>query len=259
MLPACKFHSSFGKMVSVCTEIGKLAAPEIMKRITIAIDGYSSCGKSTIARALAARLGYNYVDSGAMYRAITLYCIEHGLIKDGAFVEDEIAHALDAIHLTFQFNPATKSSDTFLNGENVEKQIRTMAVSSLVSPVSKIREVRQRMVALQRLMGRDKGVVMDGRDIGTNVFPDAELKLFMTADVDVRVQRRVDEMRAKGQPVSLDEVRNNLVARDYEDSHRKENPLVQAADAVVLDNSELSREEQLDFVLNLMADLKIGA
>jgi CMP/dCMP kinase len=239
--------------------IGKLAAPEFMKRITIAIDGYSSCGKSTIARALAAKLGYNYVDSGAMYRAITLYCLQHGIIKDGAFVEDEIVRALDDVHLTFQFNPSSRSSDTFLNGENVEKQIRTMEVSSLVSPVSKIKEVRQRMVALQRSMGANKGVVMDGRDIGTNVFPDAELKLFMTADVDVRVQRRVDELRAKGQPVSLDEVRQNLINRDYEDSHRKENPLVQASDAVVLDNSELSRDQQLDFVLHLIADLKIEA
>ncbi|MFN8715222.1 MAG: (d)CMP kinase [Bacteroidota bacterium] len=230
-----------------------------MKRITIAIDGYSSCGKSTIARALAAKLGYSYVDSGAMYRAITLYCLQHGIIKDGAFIEDEIVRALDDVHLTFQFNPASRSSDTFLNGENVEKQIRTMEVSSLVSPVSKIKAVRQRMVALQRLMGADKGVVMDGRDIGTNVFPDAELKLFMTADVDVRVQRRVDELRAKGQPVSLDEVRQNLINRDYEDSHRKENPLLQASDAVVLDNSELSRDQQLDFVLNLIADLKIEA
>ena len=230
-----------------------------MKRITIAIDGYSSCGKSTIARALAAKLGYSYVDSGAMYRAITLYCLQHGIIKDGAFIEDEIVRALDDVHLTFQFNPASRSSDTFLNGENVEKQIRTMEVSSLVSPVSKIKAVRQRMVALQRLMGADKGVVMDGRDIGTNVFPDAELKLFMTADVDVRVQRRVDELRAKGQPVSLDEVRQNLINRDYEDSHRKENPLLQASDAVVLDNSELSRDQQLEFVLNLIADLKIEA
>lgn len=228
-----------------------------MKRITIAIDGFSSCGKSTIARALAARLGYNYVDSGAMYRAVTLYCLQHGIIKDGAFVEDEIVRALDHIHLTFQFNPASRSSDTFLNGENIEKQIRTLEVSNLVSPVSKIKEVRRRMVALQRSMGADKGVVMDGRDIGTNVFPDAELKLFMTADVDVRVQRRVDELRAKGQPVSLDDVRQNLLMRDYEDSHRKENPLTQAPDAVVLDNSELNREQQLDFVLKLMKDMKL--
>jgi CMP/dCMP kinase len=228
-----------------------------MTRITIAIDGFSSCGKSTIARALAARLGYNYVDSGAMYRAVTLYCLQHGIIKDGAFVEDEIVRALDHIHLTFKFNPASRSSDTFLNGENVEKQIRTLEVSNLVSPVSKIKEVRRRMVALQRSMGADKGVVMDGRDIGTNVFPDAELKLFMTADVDVRVQRRVDELRAKGQPVSIDDVRQNLMMRDYEDSHRKENPLIEAPDAVILDNSELSREQQLDFVLKLMKDMKL--
>ena len=223
-------------------------------KITIAIDGYSSCGKSTIAKALAAQLSYSYVDSGAMYRAVTLYCLQHGIIKDGAFVESEVVRALDDITLTFQFNPNTKTSETFLNGVNVEREIRRMEVSNLVSPISKIVAVRKRMVDLQREMGKDKGVVMDGRDIGTNVFPDAELKIFMTADPDVRVQRRLDELTAKGEFISKDDVRANLMSRDYEDTHRKENPLIKADDAVVLDNSELNREEQLEFVLRLVKE-----
>lgn len=223
-------------------------------KITIAIDGYSSCGKSTIAKALAAQLGYSYVDTGAMYRAVTLYCLQHGIIKDGAFVESEVVRALNEINLTFQFNPHTKTSETFLNGVNVEREIRRMEVSNMVSPISKIAMVRKRMVDLQREMGKDKGVVMDGRDIGTNVFPDAELKIFMTADPDVRVQRRLDELTAKGEFISKDDVRANLMSRDYEDTHRKENPLIKADDAVVLDNSELNREEQLEFVLRLVKE-----
>jgi cytidylate kinase len=223
-------------------------------KITIAIDGYSSCGKSTIAKALAAQLSYSYVDTGAMYRAVTLYCLQHGIIKDGAFVESEVVRALDDITLTFQFNPNTKTSETFLNGVNVEREIRRMEVSNLVSPISKIVAVRKRMVDLQREMGKDKGVVMDGRDIGTNVFPDAELKIFMTADPDVRVQRRLDELTSKGEFISKDDVRANLMSRDYEDTHRKENPLIKADDAVVLDNSELNREEQLEFVLRLVKE-----
>ena len=228
-----------------------------MKRITIAIDGYSSCGKSTIAKALAAKLGYSYVDSGAMYRAVTLYALQHGIIKDGAFVEKDIVNALDHIILSFQFNAQAGTSETFLNGVNIEKEIRQMDVSSYVSPVSKIHDVRTKMVALQRQMGRSKGVVMDGRDIGTNVFPDAELKIFMTADPDVRTQRRLDEMKAKGMNISRDDVRRNLMERDHEDTHRKENPLIQAPDAIILDNSDLTREEQLEFVLNLVEDLHL--
>lgn len=228
-----------------------------MKRITIAIDGYSSCGKSTLAKALAARLGYSYVDSGAMYRAATLFCLRRGIIKDGRFDTTDVVRALESIHLTFVYNPATKASDTYLNGENVERDIRTLEVSNQVSHISLIREVRQQMVAIQRDMGKNKGVVMDGRDIGTNVFPFAELKIFMTADTEIRTQRRVDEMRAKGLKVSFDEVKKNLLSRDYEDSHRKENPLIQATDAIVLDNSDLSREEQLDFVLQLVQNLKL--
>ena len=228
-----------------------------MKRITIAIDGYSSCGKSTLAKALAAKLGYSYVDSGAMYRAVTLYCLEHGIIKDGAFDKSEVTKILGDIHLTFHFNPHTGHSETFLNNENVEKKIRGMDVSAHVSPVSKIHEVRVQMVALQRKMGKKKGVVMDGRDIGTNVFPDAELKIFMTADPEIRAQRRHGELVARGMKISMEDVRNNLASRDHEDTHRKENPLVKAPDAIVLDNSDLSREEQLDFVMKLVEGLKV--
>ncbi|TND06543.1 MAG: cytidylate kinase [Bacteroidetes bacterium] len=228
-----------------------------MKKITIAIDGYSSCGKSTIAKALAAKLGYSYVDSGAMYRSITLFCIRRGIIKDGRFDHSDVIRELDNINLTFVYNPAAKASDTYLNGENVEREIRTLDVSSHVSHISLIREVRQKLVAIQREMGKNKGVVMDGRDIGTNVFPDAELKIFVTADTDVRTQRRVDELRAKGHKVSVEEVKKNLLHRDYEDSHRKENPLVQAPDAIVLDNTDLTREEQLDFVFSRVMELKL--
>jgi cytidylate kinase len=229
-----------------------------MNKITIAIDGYSSCGKSTLAKSLAARLGYSYVDSGAMYRAITLYCLQKGIIKDGVYMRDEVIKILDQVQLSFRYNTATKASDTFLNGENVEKEIRQMAVSKNVSHISVIREVREMMARIQRAMGKDKGVVMDGRDIGTNIFPDAELKVFMTADTDIRTRRRVDELLSKGSPVSYDEVKKNLLSRDYEDSHREENPLRKADDAIVLDNSDLSREEQLDFILKLVDDLKMN-
>ena len=229
-----------------------------MKRITIAIDGYSSCGKSTIAKAVAAKLGYSYVDTGAMYRAVTLYCLEHGILKDGTFDEASVVKSLEDIRLTFKFNPASNSSETFLNGKNIEKEIRSMIVSASVSPISKIFDVRKQMVALQREMGKDKGVVMDGRDIGTNVFPDAELKIFMTADPYVRAQRRYDELTAKGIKVSLDEIRDNLASRDHEDTHRKENPLVKAPDAIVLDNTDMTREEQLDFVLKLVSEMEVA-
>lgn len=228
-----------------------------MKRITIAIDGYSSCGKSTLAKALAVKLGYSYVDTGAMYRCVTLYALQHGNIKDGAINEPEVIRSLEHIVLSFQFNTHTATNETFMNGINVEKEIRQMDVSGYVSPVSKIHEVRVKMVALQRQMGRTKGVVMDGRDVGTNVFPDAELKVFMTADPDVRTQRRLDELKAKGANISRDDVRRNLMERDYEDTHRKENPLIEAPDAIVLDNSDLTREEQLDFVLRLVNELHL--
>lgn len=228
-----------------------------MSKIIIAIDGYSSCGKSTLARALAARLGYAYIDSGAMYRCVTLYALKNGIIKDRMFEPLEIIHALPKIHISFQYNTHTKANDTYLNEENVEKQIRTLEVAALVSKVSTIKEVRAHMAAIQRALGQDKGIVMDGRDIGTHIFPNAELKIFMTADTDVRVQRRLDELNSKGMHVELSEVKENLLQRDYEDTHRKENPLVKAKDAIVLDNSDLSKEEQLEYVLKLIKDLTL--
>jgi CMP/dCMP kinase len=228
-----------------------------MTKITIAIDGHSSCGKSTLAKALASKLGYAYVDSGAMYRCVTLFALRKGLIKDHSFQESDIVKLLDAINLSFHFNPATKSSETFLNGENVEKEIRQMVVSENVSKVSAIHDVRVKMIAIQRDLGKNKGIVMDGRDIGTNVFPDAELKLFMTADTDIRTQRRFDELSSKGQHIAFGDVKANLIYRDHEDAHRKENPLTQANDAILLDNSDLSREQQLEFVLKLISDLTL--
>jgi CMP/dCMP kinase len=230
---------------------------DFMSKITIAIDGYSSCGKSTLAKALAAKLGYTYVDSGAMYRCATLYGLRKGVIKDKHFIPEEMIKLLPEINIRFEFNPNTKSSETYLNDENVEKEIRQMIVSENVSMISTIHEVRVQMVAIQRKLGKKKGIVMDGRDIGSNVFPFAELKLFMTADMDIRTQRRYDEYSSKGQHVSYEEVKRNLIERDYEDTHRKENPLVQAQDAIVLDNSELSREEQLEFVIKLIHDLTL--
>lgn len=228
-----------------------------MKKINIAIDGYSSCGKSTLAKALAARLGYNYVDSGAMYRAVTLFALQHDYIRSSSLNNDAIIHNLNKINIWFRYNTQTRSSETFLNGENIERQIRTLEISSFVSAVSAIKEVRRKMVAIQQEMGREKGMVMDGRDIGTAVFPDAELKLFMQADVDVRTQRRLFEMKAKGEIVSAADIKKNLEKRDYEDSHRKESPLIKAKDAVVFDNSDLNQQEQLDYVLKLIKDTGI--
>lgn len=228
-----------------------------MSRIIIAIDGYSSCGKSTLAKALAARLGYAYIDSGAMYRCVALYALNNGIIKDQAFEEKEIIKILPKLTISFQFNPHTKTNETFLNGESVEKQIRTLEVASVVSKVSAVKEVRAHMAAIQRNLGRNKGIVMDGRDIGTHIFPEAELKIFMTADTDVRVQRRLDELHSKGMHVDINEVKMNLLQRDYDDTHRKENPLVKAKDCIVLDNSDLSRDEQLEYVLRLINDLTL--
>lgn len=228
-----------------------------MKKITIAIDGYSSCGKSTIAKALAARLGYFYVDSGAMYRAVTLFALKHGYAKNNEVNEDAIIHNLDRINIWFKYNSNSRSSETYLNGENVEKEIRQIEVSGYVSRVSAIKEVRKKMVAIQQEMGREKGVVMDGRDIGTTVFPNAELKLFMTADPDVRAQRRFIEYKTKGETVPLEDIKKNLEKRDYEDTHRKESPLVKAKDAVLFDNSDLNQTQQLDYVLKLIKDFGV--
>lgn len=228
-----------------------------MQKITIAIDGYSSCGKSTLAKALAHKLHYDYIDTGAMYRAVTLYAIRLDLIDEAGLVDKEgLINALPLIEVEFNLNLKTHHSDVFLNGEDVEREIRTMEVSDLVSKVSAIREVREKMVAAQRKMGKRKGVVLDGRDIGTHVFPKAELKLFMIADPDVRAKRRQDEFSSKGQYFTLGEVEMSLLKRDMADISREESPLSQAEDAVILDNSDLTKEAQLEFVLKLISDLQ---
>jgi len=224
-----------------------------MKKIVIAIDGFSSCGKSTLAKSLAQHLGYVYVDSGAMYRAATLFCMQQGIIKaDGSYEEEKVVSAVGDIHLTLKFNAAQSTSETFLNGANVEAEIRSLAVSNLVSKISAIKGVRITIAALQRKMGEEKGLVMDGRDIGTNIFPNAEVKIFMTASNEIRAQRRFAELQAKGVEVTLSEIADNLALRDHDDTHRKESPLVKANDAVVLDNSDLTREQQLAFVEKLV-------
>ncbi len=214
-------------------------------RIIIAIDGFSSCGKSTFAKAIAARLGYIFIDTGAMYRAVTLYAQEHDAIRSGIIDEEAVTRLLDEIAITFRFNPERGASDIYVNGDRVEGKIRTIEVSNCVSGVSAIPAVRRKLVAMQQAMGRQRGVVMDGRDIGTVVFPDAELKLFMTADPAVRAQRRYDELRAKGDEVSLEEIERNVRERDKADMSRAISPLRQAADAVVLDNSHMTVDEQM--------------
>lgn len=215
-------------------------------RINIAIDGHSSCGKSTLAKKLAKELKYVYVDSGAMYRAVTLYCIQNGIINDAyAFNEDAVIESLSSINISFNYNKVAGDSDTYLNGIRVEDQIRELVVSRNVSAVSKIRKVRERLVHFQQKLGKNKGVVMDGRDIGTVVFPDARLKIFMTADVDIRAQRRFEELSGKGHSITLEEIKENLISRDFQDSTRIENPLRKAEDAIELDNSYLTREQQL--------------
>lgn len=226
-----------------------------MSKITIAIDGYSSCGKSTLAKALAQKLNYNYIDTGAMYRAVTVYCLRNGIVLNSVIDLPKLLESLKEIKVSFDYNSTTKVSEVFLNGEHIEKEIRTLEVANNVSSISSIKEVREKMVALQRKMGKDKGVIMDGRDIGSFVFPDAELKLFMTADKDVRTQRRLDELSSKGEHHSFEDVKRNLEKRDFDDTTRKENPLIQAEDAIVLDNTDLSKEDQLNFVMKLIDDL----
>lgn len=226
-----------------------------MQPIIIAIDGYSSCGKSTLAKQLANHLGYVYIDTGAMYRAVALFALENGLIKDNYVMRDELVAELPLINIIFKHNSTNNKSETFLNGKNIEHEIRGMEVSRHVSFISLIKEVRTKLVALQRQMGTGKGIVMDGRDIGTVVFPEAELKIFMTADKDVRVKRRYDELKSKHVNVSMEEISENLNTRDFEDSHREENPLKQAVDARVIDNTDLNFEEQFNMVLEWVFDI----
>ncbi len=215
------------------------------KRIIIAIDGHSSCGKSTFAKAIAARLGYIFIDTGAMYRAVTLYALENGAICSGIVHEESVVRMLDEINIDFRFNPERGASDIYVNGDRVEGKIRTIEVSNCVSAVSSIAEVRSKLVAMQQQMGLRRGIVMDGRDIGTVVFPDAELKIYMTADPMVRAERRFKELTAKGDNVSLEEIYENVVSRDKADMSRAISPLRKADDAVVLDNSNMSVEEQM--------------
>ena len=215
------------------------------KKIVIAIDGFSSCGKSTFAKAIAARLGYIFIDTGAMYRAVTLYALEHGAVRDGEVDRERVVALLPDVEISFRFNAERGASDVYVNGECVETQIRSIEVSNMVSKVSSIAQVREKLVAMQQQMGRERGVVMDGRDIGTVVFPDAELKIFMTADARVRAERRYAELTAKGDSVTMEEILENVISRDKADMTREISPLRQADDAVVLDNSYMSVEEQM--------------
>ena len=230
----------------------------MMKKITIAIDGHSSCGKSTMAKDLAREVGYVYVDTGAMYRSVTLYALRNHLFEGDTIDVDELQRRMDDIRITFQFNPETGRPDTYLNGELVEKDIRTMEVSNRVSPIATLAFVREAMVAQQQQMGRDGGVVMDGRDIGTVVFPNAELKVFVTASPEVRAQRRYDELKAKGMEADFDDILKNVQERDYIDSHREVSPLRQADDALLLDNSNMTIAEQKDWLLQRFREVTDG-
>ncbi|GAL76971.1 cytidylate kinase [Nonlabens ulvanivorans] len=215
-------------------------------KITIAIDGHSSTGKSTAAKQLAQRLKYIYVDTGAMYRAISYYVLSENIYRDNQLHAQELIDSLDKIKVSFQRNEETDRADVYLNGKNIEKQIRTLEVSSIVSLVASVSEVRAKLVAQQQEMGKEKGVVMDGRDIGTVVFPDAELKVFMTAAPEVRAQRRYDELIGRGDEVVYEEVLKNVIERDHIDSTREDSPLTQTADAKLLDTSEMTREQQFE-------------
>src|SRR5664280_1656628 len=215
------------------------------KRLIIAIDGYSSCGKSTFARLIAIELNYIYIDSGAMYRAVTLFCMRRNYITQTVLNKTGIIDELKDIHIDFVFNPDINEYETFLNSENVENEIRNMEVTSLVSKISQIPEVRERMVELQRQIGVSKGIVMDGRDIGTVVFPDAEIKIFMTASVDIRAKRRHNELKNKGVNIEFEEIKRTIIARDIADENRDISPLRRANDALILDNSRMTVDEQI--------------
>ena len=221
-----------------------------MKKITIAIDGFSSCGKSTMAKDLAREVGYIYVDTGAMYRSVTLYALRNGFFADDNSIDTEgLEKEIDNIKISFQLNPETGKPDTYLNGECVEKEIRSMEVSTRVSPIATLPFVRTALVAQQQRMGQDKGIVMDGRDIGTTVFPDAELKIYVTASAEVRAQRRYDELVAKGMPADFEDILKNVKERDYIDSHREVSPLRKADDALELDNSNMTIAEQKQWLM----------
>ena len=221
-----------------------------MSKIIIAIDGHSSCGKSTMAKALAQQVGYIYVDSGAMYRAVTLFALRHQLFNaDGSVKAEDLQSRMSEVKVHFKLDPATNLPVTYLNEERVEDEIRTLEVSQHVSPIAALPFVREAMTAAQQAMGEEKGIVMDGRDIGTAVFPHAELKIFVTASAEVRAQRRFDELQAKGLPASYEDILKNVQERDYIDSHREVSPLRQAEDALVLDNSHLTREQQNRWLL----------
>ncbi len=226
-----------------------------MKKITIAIDGFSSTGKSTLAKQLAKELGYIYVDTGAMYRAVAFYAMQNKLISTAAFDKESLIQDLPKIKLHFEFNATLGFAEMYLNDVNVEKEIRTIEVSGFVSKVAEVSQVRAKLVEQQQEMGKNKGIVMDGRDIGTVVFPDAELKIFMTASPQTRAQRRYDELIEKGDVVSFEEVLKNVEERDYIDTHREDSPLVMADDAIEIDNSHLTREEQFQAVLDLVNNI----
>jgi len=223
-----------------------------VSKITIAIDGYSSCGKSTLAKALATNLNYIYVDSGAMYRAVTLHLMNTGLLKDGHFIQKQVIEELEKIHIQFEFNSDQGKSETLLNGVNVEKEIRTLTISRQVSAISAIREVREKLVSIQQKLGYGGGVVMDGRDIGTVVFPNAEVKLFMVASNDIRAQRRYDELKAKGENLSFDDVKKSIARRDHLDMNREISPLQKAEDAIEIDNSDLDEKQQFNLALKII-------
>jgi cytidylate kinase len=221
------------------------------KKLTIAIDGFSACGKSTLAKDLAKKLDYIFIDSGAMYRGVALYCLKNQLFSDGEPLVEKIKEQLN--HINLEFKTVDQQSLLFLNGINVANEIRENAVASVVSKIATIKEVRQKLVAEQQKMGQKGGIIMDGRDIGSVVFPNAELKLFVTADTKIRTQRRLDELKSKGIESSYDEVAKNLEERDFIDSTRAESPLIQVDDAIVLDNSNLNRDEQVEWVLQILA------
>jgi CMP/dCMP kinase len=229
------------------------------KKLIIAIDGYSSCGKSTFARLIAKDLSYIFIDSGAMYRAVTLYCMRKNYITYSGLNTRAILDEVKDIHIDFVFNPDKNEYETFLNSENVENEIRNMEVTTHVTKISQIPQVRERMVELQRQIGVSKGIVMDGRDIGTVVFPDADIKIFMTASVDIRAKRRFNELKEKGIDINFDEIKRGIIARDIADENRDISPLRRADDAIILDNSRMTVDEQMIWIKKIIADKRNGS